>query len=269
MGSFIGLRREIAPEAGAFSHIMKRLLTWGLVAMSALAAADSDKKYTLADLKALVQQQAFQEAVEHLGDVAPSARTAEWQDVAGQSAVGIVHSMPEPLQQLAAMIGLEQQYPTIVKHSKYVAMRNELAPRGLGECWDQANIDVCLGYAGKFIDSDPTNAKLALAIAKVARHKLTSYSSIPLFKRAAVSNRGTICKDEDFVEAVTSSFGLPTDYANAKDGRALAAECWDTVRKPVVDELDKGEASYYRTNACMVMKDKRDRDLARLCKDEK
>jgi len=46
------------------------------------AAADKDKKYTLADLKALVKDKAYKEAVVHLGDVAPSERTAEWQDIA-------------------------------------------------------------------------------------------------------------------------------------------------------------------------------------------
>ena len=71
-----------------------------------VAHADKDKKYTLADLKALVDGKSFTEALEHLDDVSPSERKADWQDLAGRAAVGAVDHAREPLQNSGELVGM-------------------------------------------------------------------------------------------------------------------------------------------------------------------
>ena len=60
---------------------VRSLVVVVIMVLASVAHAD-DKKYTLADLKALVGQSAFKEAFQHLGDISPSQRTAEWVDLA-------------------------------------------------------------------------------------------------------------------------------------------------------------------------------------------
>src|SRR5271156_39505 len=92
--SFPTLSRNSRARAG-YSFLMKLAIAV-LIALGGtrLAHAD-DKKYTMADLKALVTQQSYREAVQHLDDVAPSERNADWQEVAGTAAAGFVASLDE------------------------------------------------------------------------------------------------------------------------------------------------------------------------------
>lgn len=235
--------------------------------LSTLALADKDKKYTLADLKALVQQKSYQEAIEHLEDIAPADRNADWQDVAGQAAVGMVGTGKDAMTKVAYMIGIEGRFPAVLKYGKYAALRADVGPKGFEACFKASYGDVseCLDHATKFVDADPTNGKLALAVAKIARRNMNAYGAIPLFKRASAATKGGVCKDDDFQLAVHGALGLPGDYDNAKDGRELAGSCWSELRKSVVAELGKHEGGYFKTNACEVMKAKNDRDAAKLC----
>ena len=235
--------------------------------VSSVATADKDKKYTLLDLRALVEQKSYAEAIEHLGDVAPSERKAEWQDVAAQAAIGWVDTGKDALTRLGYMIEVEAKFPIVIKHGKYAALRVEVAPKGFEECFaNDSSVDECLDHAKKFIDADPGNGKLALAIAKVARRAMYSYNSIPLFRRAVAATKGgATCKDEDLHEAVNAALGLPPDYDNAKEGRELAVTCWEALRKSVVEQLARGEGGYFKDNGCDVMRRKGDRDLHRVC----
>ncbi|HUJ62495.1 MAG TPA: hypothetical protein VLX92_28535 [Kofleriaceae bacterium] len=233
---------------------------------ASVASADNDKKYTMTDLKALVDQKSFQEALMHLGDIAPSARNAEWQDVAVRAALGMVDSGEDAVTKLTYMIAIEKQYPVLIKNAKYAAMRTDLGPKGFDACFQGGDTQTCLDYALKFIDADPGNGKLALAIAKVGRRGMNSYSAVPLFKRAVASNKAAVCKDDDLSITIVAALGLPADYTNQVDARSIASTaCWAELRKPIVDELAKGETGYFHDNACALLKDKHDRDAARLC----
>ena len=249
----------------------RALCVASILLVTSLASADKDKKYTLDDLKALVQQKSFQEALDHLGDIAPSERKADWQDLAGQVGVGVVGNGKDALTKLAVMIGVEQQYPVVLKHAKYMSLRTELGPKGFDACWADGDTQTCLDYATKFIDDDAGNGKLALAIAKIGRRNMNAYSAIPLFKRALVANKGTaVCKDDDFKLAVTGALGLPPDFDNAVTGRELATTCWSDLRKGVMDELAKEDSgAYFKANTCQVAPAKKEQAASRLCVEKK
>jgi hypothetical protein len=231
-----------------------------LVALVALvpvvAHADKDKKYTLADLKALVDGKSYTEALEHLDDISPSERKADWEDLAGRAAVGAVDHAREPLQKLQLMIGIEEKFPSIVKHSKYNTVRTEVGPKGFAACFD-ASYDPgeCRNFAIKFVDDDAANGKLALAMAKVARKGMFAYNSVPLFKRAVAANKGAaVCKDEDLKLATVAALGLPGDDEQQVDGRGLANSCWGDLRAPIIAALKEDDNGYTKTNVCEVLK---------------
>jgi hypothetical protein len=56
---------------------IKHLLALGALAAFATTAHADDKKYTMADLKALIEQKGYQEAIEHMKDISPSERKAD------------------------------------------------------------------------------------------------------------------------------------------------------------------------------------------------
>jgi hypothetical protein len=65
---------------------MKHLVALaGIAALASVAVADQGR-YTLAELKALVAQKSYREAVRHLSDIAPSERNAAWLAVAVDAA---------------------------------------------------------------------------------------------------------------------------------------------------------------------------------------
>ena len=225
-----------------------------------VAHADKDKKYTLADLKALVDGKSFNEALEHLDDISPSERKADWADLAGRAAVGAVDHAREPLQKLQLMIGIEEKFPVIVKHSKYNSVRTEVGPKGFAACFD-ASYDVgeCRNFAIKFVDDDATNGKLALAMAKVARKGMNAYNSVPLFKRAVAANKGpAVCKDEDLELATVAALGLPSDDEQQVDGRGLANSCWGDLRAPIIAALKEDDSGYTKTNVCELLKTRKE-----------
>jgi hypothetical protein len=241
-----------------------------LALLASSAAADQDKKYSIADLKTLVDQQAWAEAVAHLADISPTERTADWQDLAGKTAVGYVGTGKNAFDKLGDMVELEEQFPTVLKNAKYAALRIEVAPDGFADCFAKSRRGkMCFDYAVKFVDADPTNGKLALSIAKIARRGMHASDAIPLFKRAAaITKADVLCTDPDLAEAIWSAFDW-YDRDPAPDARALAKTCWSGVRKRILKDSHDFASSEYKKNTCEVMRAKSDADVGKLCGDAK
>src|SRR5450631_441781 len=75
----------------------------------------TDKRYTIADLRALAQQHAWSELIDHLEDVTPSTRDAEWASLAQQAALGVLASSTDhgPSAGLTTAHALLTRYPTL------------------------------------------------------------------------------------------------------------------------------------------------------------
>src|SRR5215203_5806486 len=134
-------------------------LALGVLASSSLAFAEK-KPYTLADLKSLVAQKSFKEAVEHLSDVAPSERTADWQAVAADAAAGYIGSLKDDnlVTKVLEIERVDGEYPAILKSAKYTKVRGEVGLKAYKGCFENSYwIDECLDHAFKFIEADPDN----------------------------------------------------------------------------------------------------------------
>ena len=243
-----------------------------LIAVLALSFATvlahaEDKKYSLADLKALVDDKSYQEALMHMGDIKPSERKAEWKDLLGQAAAGFAASGKDSFDKLRNMLAIEEQYPSVIKHAKYAAVRTEWGPKGFEACFSNSySTDQCRTYAIAFVDDDASNGKLALAVAKIARKGMNAYNSAPLFKRAVAAAKKTACKDSDLSLSTIAALGLPSDYDDFKDGKSVADSCFAELKPTIVKQLGEQKSGYFFDNACALLTAKGDKaTAAKLC----
>ena len=236
---------------------MKQLLALAALAALATTAHADDKKYTLADLKALIEQKAYQEAIEHLKDISPSERKAEWTDIAGTAGAGILTSAPDAETKLYFMIQVEKDIPAILKSPKYLTARADATGDAFNTCFDRGDFQQCRDNALVFVDADPKNAKATLAVAKAVRRGMSHFAAVPFFKRALAAGKpATVCPDEDLALAVVSGLGLDAKDTKVADSQALGTTCWKEVKDSVIKELmsDSGKKGYFHDNACALAK---------------
>ncbi|MBC7976631.1 MAG: hypothetical protein H7138_16785 [Myxococcales bacterium] len=246
--------------------MLARSLAVGLVLLASVAHAD-DKKYTIADLKALVGQNAFKEAFLHIGDISPAQRNAEWSEVAAAAAGGVLGTLDsDDGTTIAAIDQIDRDYPQLLKSPKYTRPRNELGYKGIEGCFAQTNgywssygLENCVKLGLRFVDNSGQDRALALKVAKVARRSMNAYGAVPFFKRAiGGKDTATACKDEDLKLAVVAGLGLPPDNANATESKAIMATCWSDLKEPVVAAFDgDSKSGYVKQNTCDFLMSKK------------
>jgi hypothetical protein len=259
----------------------------GLVSslVGARPAHAEPKPYSMADLKALVEQKSYAEAVAHLADVAPSERKGEWTTIAVDAASGLLASLTgdETVRAASAIEDLDTRFPTLMKNATYAKQRGKAGLAAYKACFDGVNssygyyyrerqgttLDDCFSSATKFVDATPDNAELALAMAKLMRPAASAYSSAPMFKRAvfaAGKHAAAVCKDDDLELSIVAALGLPPDYEEAAAARNTAEKCFDALKKPMLGAFEE-EGSYFRANACPLLLNKRalNGEQAKLC----
>jgi hypothetical protein len=233
------------------------------------SAHAEDKKYSMADLKALVEQKSYREVIQHLGDIAPSERKTEWTEYAGTAAAGVVSSATRD-EKLQYMLQIEAQFPQVLKWPKYASVRGDSAREAFDTCFDNRYaFQECRDQALKFVDADPKNAKVTLEVAKSVRHGMAAYGAVPFFKRAlaAAAKPAAICKDEDFQLAVVAGLGVGKDDSRLEEAIAMTYTCWDDVKAPLIKELTTESGSFH-DRACDLFASKKTQlpaDKEKLC----
>jgi hypothetical protein len=256
---------------------MKHVLALaGILALSSSVAADK-QRYSLADLKALVAQKAYQEAVEHLSDVAPTERNAAWLAVAVDAASGYVGGLSgdDPGTKIWTLEAIDAQYPQLLTSSKYLQVRAEIGLKGYEACFARSGrLDACIERATKFLDADASNTGLAFEMAKALRRNSNPHVAVPFFKRALAGKaNATMCKDGLLQSTVLAGLGLPKDEGRAADARAIASgPCFDQLKQKMLEALDaEAPGGYMHANTCDFMKAKRalDADQIKSCDKKK
>ena len=237
------------------------------VALLVVLASAGDamaKPYTTADLKILVGKKSYREAFQHLTDVGPADRNADWVDVAAAASAGVLEGLPTDDGSTLDLIDeIDRDFPELLKAARYAKVREDLGYKGLEGCflqsghyWHASAADQCLRLATRFVDNTAVNAALALRVAKLAR-KETPTGSLSLFKRALVGNPAA-CKDEDLALAVVAGLNTSPETASATDARAMMGTCWDALREAVVKAFDAdSKGGYVHLNACEQLKAKK------------
>jgi hypothetical protein len=239
----------------------------GVVALSSAAVAD-EPRYTLADLKALVTQRSYGEAVQHLSDIAPRERNADWLAVAVDAASGYVGGLGGDPGAIGEIDALDTRYPQILTSPKYTKVRAEVGLRGYEACFaKRASLDTCIERATRFLDADARNTELAFGMAKALRRNSNPYVSVPFFKRAVAGNgSAAMCKDDALRGAVLAGLGQPKDDDRASDARAIASgPCFDPLKPAILAGLDaEVPGGPLHVNTCELMKAKRALDASQL-----
>jgi hypothetical protein len=220
--------------------------------LSTSALAD-DKKYTMADLEALVQQKSFKEAYLHLGDIAPSARNAKWVDVGAAAAGGFLGQIEGEGAAIAIIDEIDREYPQLVKNAKYAKPRAEEGYKALEQCFGNSyGIEHCVKVAMRFADNGSDKA-LTLKVAKLARRSMNAYGAVPFFEKAVAADKAA-CKDEDAKLAVIAGLGLPADYDNAKKAKVLATTCFADIKADILKAFEAdSEGGYTQRASCELL----------------
>ncbi len=240
---------------------MAHRIVVSLMLVSSVAQAE-DKKYSLADIKALNDQSAFKEAFMHIGDIAPAQRKAEWLDVAATAAGGVLGILDtDDGSTIAAIDQIDKEYPALLKNAKYTKPRAELGFQGLEGCFNQTNgywssygLENCVKVGMRFVNNSGSDKALALKVAKLARKSMNAYGAVPFFEKATSKDNKALCADSDFKLAVVAGLGLPPDYPNATKSKALMATCWASVKDDVVKAFDgDSKGGYVQQNTCETL----------------
>jgi hypothetical protein len=109
-----------------------------------------------------------------------------------------------------------------------------------------------------FLKTPNTSVDVGFAFGKITRKNQFHYVAVPFFKWALEQKHdGAACGDEDVQLAVVAGLGLPPDSENAGGSRSIAARlCFDNLKAAIRKQLGEDRSSYYRDNACAVLKAK-------------
>ena len=226
------------------------------LALIATAAHADDRKYTVADLKTLVGERAFQEAFTHLGDIAPTQRTAEWIDVAATAAVGVLQALPTDDASAIAMIdAVDREYPQLLKATKYTKVRAELGVKGIAVCYQRMDTEECVRAATRFVAA--SDREVTIEVARTTTPHAAA-AALAMFKQAFDPKDPKLCKDERLQRAMIAGLWTTEGKPTATDARSLMTSCWDGVKDAIVKTFgEAGKNSDFHKNTCDVLKAKR------------
>jgi hypothetical protein len=230
-----------------------------IVVLATIARADDRKLYTLADLKALAKQQAWSELVDHLEDIPPASRDADWRDVAQQAGLGALTLAGHggPGEGLSVSETLLDRYPVLKDSKDFMAKRATLGYAAFEQCFAKLKwAESCVAVLDRFVQTDPSNTDVAFRLAKLVPQQLHRWYAVPAFAVAIQKKDDARCKDPDVRVAVIAGLHLPADGHEdiVKPSIELASNtCWSALRDAVQDGM-ADTANDYLKNTCPFMK---------------
>ena len=239
--------------------------------VASVAIAQTQPRYTMADLQKLGDQGAWQELSGRLGDIAPSARNKAWDALAEKSAIGLLRDATksqQPREDIAIAEGMLKQYPGLGQSRPFMSERATVGIEAFRQCFrDSYNGEWCLRELDSFVAVDATNGDLAYRAGKLARLNLRDWTATPFFDAAITNNAAlaTICADNDVLLAVKAAMYLP-EFDNNKKFRDAGVKlagthCWTQIGAALVTEIKDGNACYFK-NACPTLRTRDGTDAA-------
>lgn len=206
---------------------MRTLLLAVLLPLSASAAT-----YELADLKALEKDQSWRELVDHLTDLVPSKRDAEWKALAERACTGVldaaeVKDVPSAEAMLAQLEGLLKKFTWLKDSRPFMARRAEVGLKALGWTYQTSRHstgdDPWLDSLKAFVAADTQTPDIALRGAKLVTSRLVAEVAFPLLRAALARGGKAVCKDADLQQA---TLGALEDGAWKQEVGEVLTTCW-------------------------------------------
>ena len=223
------------------------------------SATPHDARYTLADLRVLAQQSAWRELADHIEDVPPSARDAEWTAIAQRAALGVLadRSQRGPAEGIVVAHALLARYPALRASKDFMAKRAEIGREAFARCFDDHfEAERCAAEIAPFALASPDDRVLAFRLGKLVPPRVRGWYAVPAFAIAIDKKGDARCNDADVKRAVISGLGLPKSGHEdvVAESVALASSiCSAELRAAVRDGMD-GVARDYLVNTCPFMK---------------
>jgi hypothetical protein len=212
--------------------------------LSALAAP-----YELADLKALDKDQAWQELVPHLNDIAPSRRDAEWKAIAERACAGVLDAAELKDERSAQSMLFEierllKQFPWLKTSKVFMARRAEVGFKAMGWTFSSSRHasgdDQWLDGLEEFVALDTVTPDIALRGAKVVTGRLIPIVAFPLLKTALARGGKEVCKDKDLQQAL---LGAVEEGSWPKENAEMQTTCWAEFKPVIVAEVSRPDAT--------------------------
>jgi hypothetical protein len=252
------------PEIDSISvtkEILMRLLACfcavTLFGISALA----ESKYSIQDLKALNAKGSWEEMVEHLEDIPPSKRDAEWSTLTENACANFMASLElnekNSRMALFASDRILSRYPQLKQSKTFMAKRAEVLLKSFelsyGYSSHSSGNDPWLDALKEFVKSDTLTVDLPQRAAQLVQKRLAAACAWPLWK-TAIDRGSQVCQQAEFQNSILAAF----EEGVWKDEIAEVAKtkCWAELKTPLLTRLEKSEATSFPEAVCPVLKEK-------------
>ena len=223
---------------------MRTALLLCLFSLSASAAT-----YELADLKALDKDQSWRELVEHLTDILPSKRDAEWKAIAERACSGVLDgsALKDPAsgeRTLEQIDELMKRFGWLKDSKAFMSKRAEVGFKAFG--WTFSNSrhssgdDPWLERLKAFVAADAVTPDIALRGEKVVTSRLVAVVAFPLMKTALAKGGKPVCNDGELQKSV---LGALSDGAWKAETSEVLGTCWDELKPVILAEVLKTDAT--------------------------
>jgi len=223
---------------------MRTLILAVLLPLSASAAT-----YELADLKALEKDSSWRELVDHLNDIVPSKRDAEWKAMAERACAGVldaneIKDVPTAEAALAQIESLMKKFTWLKDSKAFMARRAEVGFKALGWTFQTSrhstSDDPWLDSLKAFVAADTQTPDIALRGAKLVTSRLVAEVAFPLLRTALAKGGKPVCKDADLQKSTLEAL---EDGAWKKEVGEVLTTCWDELKPQLVEKVMKADAS--------------------------
>jgi len=210
---------------------------------------------SMADLRSLAQQRAWAELVDHLEDIPPVSRDAEWRSLAQQAALGALTLAGQrgPVDGIDMSEALLVRYPALKESRDFMSKRADLGIQAFERCFQKdRRADDCALHFKAFVEGDPTNQDLAFRVGKLLPPRSYARLAVPAFAVAIQKKDDPRCQDPDVKRAVLSGLSLPN--AGNEDVVAESIQlgsnlCWQALQPSITDRMG-GDSTDYLKNTC-------------------
>ena len=205
-----------------------------LLPLSASAAT-----YELADLKALDKDQSWRELVEHLNDVVPSKRDAEWKAIAERACTGVLDpsELKDPASSQRTLDQIDElmkRYGWLKDSKTFMSKRAEVGFKAMGFTYQNSRHasgdDPWMERLKTFVAADAITADLPMRAIKLVNSRLVAVVSFPFVKPALARGGKAACKDTEVQQTI---LGALAEGSWTVEANEAASTCWDEF-KPVL-----------------------------------
>lgn len=242
--------------------MLRRTLSVGLFAVLLASTSARAATYTMADLKALAQQESWEELYEHLEDVGPAQRNDEWKALGEKAIINLLGAIKiEPNYGFEHVIGIldgvQKRYPTIAKTKGFLNKRMEVGIEAFKKTYSNYRHsgydDPWLMAIKKFVEADQVTPELPLRAAKMVSNLLIESTTVPLYVEAVKRQKDVACKD-------------PALHAMVVEVAADEDHVWGTEIASLVDDKCPAELRPALTKSLDTVKPEEKVEICRVLK---